>query len=320
MLPELLVNGGLGLAAGVAGTSRLAVVTYHRALCRPDPLLPGEPDAGRLRTQLGFLARHLRVFPLGEALERLAAGTLPRRAVCITFDDGYANNFHVALPLLQSLGVPATVFVASGYLNGGCLWNDGVIEAFRGASGPVLDLTALGLGSYPLGTVADRRAGIREVQGRLKYRPPGERTARVKDMARLAEVQLPTDLMLNSAELRGLAAQGVEIGGHTVHHPILAGLSLGEARREIGDGAEQLAALTGTRPRFFAYPNGQPGRDFGPEHEALVREAGFTHALTTERGLSRPGTNPYRVPRVTLWSATRSRLAANLMGLYTEFR
>lgn len=324
MLPSPLVDAGLrlaaGLAGGLAGAPSLIIVTYHRVLPEPDPLLPSEPDTRPFRIQVSFLARHLRVFALREALQRLRDGTLPRRAVCITFDDGYANNLHCALPVLQSLGLPATVFVATGYLNGGCMWNDGVIETFRRTRERVLDLTGLGLGRYELTNAANRRAGIADVLGQLKYRPLAERTATVAAMARLADVQLPHDLMLTSAELRSLHDQGVEIGGHTVNHPILARVSPDEARREIGDGAAQLAAITGTRPQVFAYPNGRPGTDFGPEHGQMVKDAGFTHALTTEWGLGRQQTDPYRVPRVTLWSRTVPRLTANLMSLYAKAR
>ena len=318
MLPGPLIDAGLGLASRLAGPPGLAVVTYHRVLAGPDPILPSEPDIRRFRTQVSFLAAHFRVMPLRDALQRLGDGTLPRRAVCITFDDGYANNAHCALPILQSVGVPATVFVATGFLDGGCMWNDVVIESFRRARHQFLDLTPLGLQRHALGDDESRRSGIAHVLGELKYRPVAERAAAVAEIARIAEVEVPTDLMLSSAELRQLHAKGIEIGGHTVHHPILARVPQDEARREIWDGAEQLAAITGERPRLFAYPNGRPGTDFGPEHEAMVREAGYSHALTTEAGLGRRHTSRYRIPRITLWSHSAPRLAANLMALYAR--
>lgn len=318
MLPSRVIDAGLGLAASLVRAPSLAIVTYHRVLPEADPMLPSEPDIQLFRTQLAFLARRLRVLSLPDALQRLRDGSLPRRAVCVTFDDGYANNLHCALPVLQSLGVPATVFVATGYLNGGCMWNDGVIETFRRTRQRVLDLTGLGLGRYDLATPDKRRVAIAAVLGQLKYRPLVERTATVAGMARFAEVELPHNLMLTSSEVLSLHEQGVEIGGHTVNHPILARVAPEEAQREISDGAAQLATITGARPRIFAYPNGRPGTDFGPEHEAMARAAGFTHALTTESGVCRQGTDPYRIPRVTLWSRTEPRLAANFISLYVK--
>ncbi|MEZ5566599.1 MAG: polysaccharide deacetylase family protein [Gammaproteobacteria bacterium] len=255
---------------------------------------------------------------LSEALQRLAAGTLPPCAVSITFDDGYANNLHHALPVLESLSVPATVFVATGYLDGGCMFNDGVIEVIRGCGQAQLDLSSLGLGTCSLASDEERRSAIASLLGELKYRPLAERTELVARMADLAGVQVPRDLMLTSAEVKVLHQRGIEIGGHTVHHPILTRLAPDEAQREIADGAARLEAITGTRPRLFAYPNGQPGRDFGPEHAAMVRDAGFSHALTTQAGLGRQGTDPYQIPRITLWSRTAPRLAVNLMRLYAR--
>ena len=317
-----LTRAGLRLTAGLAGQPGLLVVTYHRVLEGPDPLLPSEPDRRTFGIQAEFLARHLRVLPLREALQRLGDGSLPDRAVCITFDDGYANNYHCALPVLRDLGLPATVFVATGFLNGGCMWNDGVIETFRRCRKPVLDLSALraelALGRHDLSSDELRRAGMNSVINALKYRPVAERTSLVAEIADLAAVRLPDSLMLTSDELRALHGQGVEIGGHTVNHPILARVAPEVARQEITEGAAQLEAITGDRPRLFAYPNGRPGTDFGPEHIAMVREAGFTHALTTETGLGRASSDPYRIPRITLWSRTVPRLAANLMSLYAR--
>jgi len=311
-----LIRVALRTTARLSGRCRLLVVTWHRVLATEDALLPSEPDVGRFSTQVRFLARHMQVLPLAEALQRLAAGTLPPLAVSITFDDGYANNLHHALPVLESVGVPATVFVATGYLDGGCMFNDGVIETVRGCRSPQLDLGPLGLGKISLASIPERRTAIDSLLGQIKYRPMAERNELVRRMAELAGVELPTDLMLTSAGVREMHRRGVEIGGHTVHHPILARLAPDEARWEIADGAAQLEAITGVRPRLFAYPNGQPGKDFGPEHAGMVQDAGFSHALTTRSGLAGPDSDPYQIPRITLWSRTVPRLAANIASLY----
>ena len=100
------------------------------------------------------------VLPLGEAVTRLGEGRLPERPLAITFDDGYADNAAVAAPILLGLGIPATFFVATGFLDGGRMWNDTVIEAVRAAAGPVLDLAPLGLGEHAIATHDARRATI----------------------------------------------------------------------------------------------------------------------------------------------------------------
>lgn len=312
------IRMGLGAMARLSARHGLLVATWHRVLPGEDPLLPSEPDVRRFATQVGFLARHMRVLPLADALQRLAAGTLPPLAVSITFDDGYANNLDHALPILEAFGVPATVFVATGYLDGGCMFNDAVIETIRGCRHARLDLSSVGLGCFSLASLEERRTAIDSLLGQLKYRPLAERTELAARMAAIAGVGLPTNLMLSSAGVRELHRRGIEIGGHTVHHPILARLPPDEARREIAEGAARLEAITGAKPRLFAYPNGQPGRDFGPEHAGMVQDVGFSHALTTRVGLAGPDTDPYQVPRVALWSRTTPRLAANVLSLYAR--
>jgi len=300
------------------------VVTYHRVLAVPDELLHTEPDVERFREQLTFLLRHFRVLPLGEALAKCQAESLPKRALAITFDDGYSNNFSHALPVLQSLGVPATVFVATGYLNGGCMWNDTVIEAFRRCRKPYLDLGNIGdgpgLGRFELTGSEAKRLGVAAVIAALRYRPTAERSALATQVAEQAEVAVPTDLMLKFDEVRGLRRSGVEIGGHTVNHPILARIPPDEAWREIDDGAAQLQGITGERPKLFAYPNGRPGRDFTPQHETMVRDAGFSHAFSTAEGICSAASDPYAIPRISLWQRSNMRLTANLMSLYARSR
>lgn len=304
--------------AGHLGGPCLTILIYHRVPAEPDPMRPGDPDAHAFARRLAFLSAVFDLVPLGEALERLDQGTLKRASLAITFDDGYADNLTVALPILQRYGAPATVFVAAGFVDGGRMWNDTVIEALRRAPGDTLDLRPDGLAVYPLRDAAERRRAAHALLERLKYLPADERQARAERIARHAAGRLPDDLMLSSAQLCELVRAGVEIGAHTLTHPILACLALDAARREITDSGRALAATIARPVRLFAYPNGRPGTDFGPEHEQLVRDAGYAAALTTAAGVARRGTDRYRVPRFTPWDRSNvafvARLARNMLA------
>src|SRR5262245_10631610 len=163
---RLLRGVGVLLAPGGRGGA-LLVLIYHRVLPEPDPILADEPDARTFAAQMDVLRDVCHVLPLAEGVERLQRGSLPPRAVCITFDDGYANNCEVAAPILAARKLPATVFVATGFIGSGRMFNDTVIESVR-CAGERLDLTDLELGTHALPDAAARRRVIDTILRALK--------------------------------------------------------------------------------------------------------------------------------------------------------
>lgn len=290
----------------------LSILIYHRVLPRPDLLLPDLVDAAAFERQLLLLKHFFRVLPLGEAVRRLGDGTLPRRAACITFDDGYADNAEVALPLLLRHGLGACFFIATDFLDGGTMWNDSVIERVRHAAGDALDLSRLGLGHLPIGNIDLKRRAITTLLDQLKYLPLAQRQARVAQLRAGGHYPPRPDLMLRSAGVRALHRAGMEIGGHTASHPILATLNEAQARAEIADGKRALERIIAAPLRLFAYPNGKRGQDYGAREAALVRELGFEAAVTTDRGAARRGADPFQLPRFTPWDRGRLRFLLRL--------
>ncbi len=290
----------------------LSILIYHRVLAAPDPLFPDRIDARRFEQHLRLLTRWFRVLPLADAVARLRAGTLPSRAACITFDDGYADHAEVALPLLQRYGVSATFFVASGFLDGGCMWSDAVTDVVRHAPGERLNLSRSGFGTYDIACPVRRRAVIEMLLSALALLPPDERLARIRAMARRI---VPT--MLSSDQLLALHRAGMGIGAHTLNHAILSSLSNADARAEIADGKRQLEDVIQAPVRLFAYPNGKPGQDFESRHTNMLRAQGFDAAVSTAWGAVRPDTDLYALPRFTPWDRSNSgflfRLGSNLL-------
>ena len=304
----------LKLLSPAGQKARLSVLILHRVLPQPDPLFPGEPDARWFDELLGYLRHWFNVLPLDEATQRLAAGTLPERAAAITFDDGYADNYHVALPLLKKHGLPATVFVATGFLDGGIMWNDAIIEAVRQADGDTLDLQALALGRHEIASSTQRRKAIDAILGRIKYLEPDDRIDVVARCVAAIGADLPNTLMLTSDELRHLHAADVTIGAHTVNHPILARISSAEARREIENGKAALENLLQAPVTLFAYPNGKPGTDYLPEHVDMVRACGFSAAVSTVWGAANQTGDIHQVPRFTPWDRTAFKFGMRMAG------
>ncbi len=282
--------------------AQLTVLTYHRVLLDQDILFHHEVTCASFNAQLLRLKAVFNVLPLFDAVEHLKAGTLPDRAACITFDDGYADNATNAALILQRHGLTATFFIATAYLNGGRMFNDTVIESIRRCQSSGLDLTALGLGQYDLATSDAKVSAIGQILPQIKYLPWAERETLAAHIAKLAfSGTLPDNLMMTTDQLKGLQRAGMEIGGHTARHPILAKLDADAVRREIFSGRQFLEDALGVPVRLFAYPNGKPGIDFLPEQANIVRELGFAAAVTTQSGAASQSTDPYQLPRFTPW-------------------
>jgi peptidoglycan/xylan/chitin deacetylase (PgdA/CDA1 family) len=291
---------------------KLTVLIFHRVRAGVDPLFPHDLTPGTFEAQLGWIKHWFTVIPLREAVVGLERGRLPERPLCITFDDGYADNATVALPILRRLGLHATFFLASGHLNGGRMWNDTVIEAVRAAPGPSLDLADLGLGSHAVDTLAAKQRAIVTLLVRLKHLSAEQRAALTEAVSARVGARLPDTLMLTDAQVDELVRAGMEIGAHTVTHPILAGLPQDRARWEIAESKRRLEALTGRPVTLFAYPNGEPGRDYSAAHVAMVRDAGFEAAVSTAWGAAGPRCDRYQIPRFTPWDRTAWRYALRL--------
>ncbi|KQW43214.1 MULTISPECIES: polysaccharide deacetylase family protein [unclassified Roseateles] len=307
------------LLSPAGARARLTVLIFHRVLRVPDPLFPDEVDAARFDELLGWAKSWFNVLPLDRAIRQLHEGALPARAAALSFDDGYADNHDVALPLLRKHGLPCSFFVATGFLDGGRMWNDTLIESVRRSSKSVLDLRGLkdghgeDLGQHALGDDAHRRTALGHLIQRVKYLAPEPRVACVDAIAQRAEASPPDDLMMNSEQVRNLRRAGMQIGAHTVSHPILAKLPVNQAADEIARSRDALQALLGEHVGLFAYPNGKPGTDYLPDvHPGIVRELGFDAAVSTRWAAARRGEDVFQIPRFTPWDRGRLKFGLRL--------
>jgi peptidoglycan/xylan/chitin deacetylase (PgdA/CDA1 family) len=289
----------------------LSILIYHRVLAKPDPLFPDMIDARRFEQHLRLLRRWFHILPLAQAVRGLREHNLPSRAACITFENGYADSADVALPILARHNVSATFFVASGFLDGGCMWHDAVVEVVRTAPGDRLNLSRSGFATYDIACAQRRRAVIELLLKALRHLPPAERMARINSMARRF-----TPTMLSSDQLLALHRAGMDIGAQTVSHPTLSAISNADARAEIANGRERLQDIIQAKVAMFAYPNGKPGQDFESRHVAMLRTLGFEGAVTSACGAARADTDPFLLPRFTPWDRSSSRfllrMASNL--------
>ena len=311
-----LAAAGVHLAARGLARRRLSILMYHRVLEWPDPINTWDVTRDEFDTQMRELAAHFAPLALGEAVERLARNALPPGAVCVTFDDGYADNLTAAVPILRRHGIPATFFIATAYLNGGRMWNDTVVEAIRAADGERIELGGIGLGTLPLGCPAARRATIERILAGIKHRSAEAREDAARHIVERVGKPLPADLMLTDAQLLSLRRSGMEIGAHTATHPILANLPPAAAQAEIVSGRERLVELLREPVRLFAYPNGKPRLDYAWEHVQMVRAAGFVAAVSTADGVAGPAADAFQLPRQAPWDRNPVTFSLRLARSY----
>ena len=289
---------------GSADNSRFIILIYHRILATSDPLLESEPDVASFRWQMEALASNFNVMALHDALDKLRDRCLPARTVCITFDDGYRSTHDLALPVLKELGLPATVFIATRYMDGSNMWNDRIMNAVRKMPQGLFDLNDMQLGLHLVSDPASRDLISDKLIQAAKYMPTSQRqtlTDRLELLAGQTHHQEDQSLMLNAEMVRTLVSNGFEVGGHTVTHPILTKLDDREALWEIAQCKEELESITGHPVRLFAYPNGKAGMDYDERHVQMAKQAGYDAAFITTIGTVSNDTDLFQIPRGRPW-------------------
>ncbi len=298
------------------GDFRLYVLEYHEVAAGVER--EGTVSTERFRRHLRYLKRRFRIETLASAAARLEAGGLDRDLAVITFDDGYAGNYRAAWPVLRAEEIPATVFLTTGFLDGAELWFDFARRALDAArrTPPAVEPTAAdllrdALGSWPPAEPVER------VMRRLKYRPPAQRDRALAALRDAGMALAPAARPLAWEQAREMMAGGVELGCHTVSHPILSTLEPAAQEAEIRGSRRRIAEAVGREPQTIAYPNGS-ARDYDRHTVEILRRADFRAACTTRRGSNRPGCDRLTLKRIGIGSDSLAVVEARLAGLFDE--
>lgn len=293
-----------------AERGRFHIFIFHRVLAQVDALFPNsEPDIKRFDKIVQAISSVYNILPLDEAVSNLHSDTLPCRTACISFDDGYLDNYTNALPVLKKYKVPATVFIASRFMQGETMWNDRIIEAVKKFDGK-FTLPALGVNGSDCSLSENKRHIVSVLIDKIKYFSPTERLDAVSEIETLTKFKQKTRMMMCEEEIRELRKSGILIGAHTQTHPILTSLDDAESGREIGGSKSDIEAVLGETVTSFAYPNGRYGRDYNERHALIVKEAGFEFAVSTNHGIVKKKDSLYELPRFTPWDMNISKFLA----------
>jgi peptidoglycan/xylan/chitin deacetylase (PgdA/CDA1 family) len=269
---------------------------------------------------MSYLAKNFTVVSLSRLLDQIDQGVgVQQRTVAITFDDGYRDNYLYAHPILKQYGLPAAVFVATGYTDAlRFMWNDRIADAIKRTKRRVIHLELPGETlRFTLDSERSKLAGMALILEKLKTLPEAQKNLVVDDAIRqLGCATCASDrLMLDWTELRTMVRSGWEVGSHTVEHQILTKVSAAETTAELMDSKTALEQHLQIPITTFAYPNGKQ-QDFDEGVKNSVRAAGYRAALTTVSGLNMDGLDPFAIKRISPWEEQLSRFAVKLEWMF----
>lgn len=313
MLKALEVTGGLSVLQRIPAWRGLVTVNYHRIGQHGDSLLDWDLWSATqedLDQHIGSIKRDCDIIGLDDLPDVLGSSKTAKsgRFALISFDDGYRDNFEVALPVLQSHGVTAAFFITTGFLDQRTMaWWDEVAWMVRSSNQRGLTHSTNCLLANLVFDEPHREQAIR-ILLRACYELDG--AARCEFLNELAEAtgsgraphELSSDTWLTWDMVRQLRSAGMSIGAHTVTHPVLARLSREEQLYELTESRLRLEAELGEAVTTLSYPVGR--RDsFNQDSRAALTAAGFDWAFSFYGGYSNGSQiDRFNIPRTAVES------------------
>lgn len=284
---KLLTSAGAFAPFRAANRGRVLILTYHRFSRGEDPLAT---PAAAFDAHLRYLKSRYALVPLSRvAAHYEGRDELPARAACVTIDDGFRDAYEVAFPILRRHDVPATLFVITGFLDRAVwMWTDKMRHvALRAEGGRLVAEVGERTFESKLDGRASRLAAAARVNSELKKLPAAARDEAIARAAAQNGVSLPDAppeefAPVSWEQAREMDAAGVEIGSHTVTHPILTHADDEQLRRELNDSRARLETELGRAADLFCYPNGS----FDERVRRETERAGYRCAVTTLEGLN----------------------------------
>lgn len=285
MLATFLDKAGLGSTLGSIRhvlTSEVLLLGYHRVLDIPDEeRFPFDPElvsasVAQFRWQMQMLSDRYSPITCETLIQYLdGKGSLPKRPVIVTFDDGFADNYEHAFPVLKEIGIPATIFISTDYIGTDkVFWFDRVVQVLLQSKQVKLVFESLGGMYLQLGqTVSSRRSASERLLVILKSIPDAKRLQAIEELEQHAERDMPASdrelsRILSWRQVVEMSQSGIEFGSHSRSHPVLARLDEAGLVNELRGSREVLEERIGKPVRVLSYPVG----GFNDISETVTRE------------------------------------------------
>lgn len=305
-------HGGISSLARAVLAGRAVILRYHSVstaadgthLCLDPGLAVAPADFDQ---QCAYLKQHYNVLSLDEMVERLSNNSaMPPKAVALTFDDGYLDNYTQAFPILQRHGLNATFYVTTNCIdNREILWTGLLRFCVFTTTVPVLETREPMAFRLPLRTPLERREAFTKLIVTMKNIPTERRLAlleAVREGAGINDVTPLKSIMMSWDQVREMHRAGMIFGAHTLTHPNLPNATAEEAEREIVGSRDALAEQIGARVLHFSYPNGRGSAHLTESVKSIVRRAEFTSATTSVTGSVMAGDDPFALKRIGIYN------------------
>lgn len=298
-LVSLMHRAGVFAPFRRANRGKALILMYHRFCAEADGI---STSARCFVEQLDYLTEHYKIVPLSVLAGYVTSGLpVPPGLAAITIDDGYRDCFDIAYPILRELNIPATAFVVTDFVDQATwLWTDKVRYLTSRASSSLLEAH---IDDHPLrikleGQIS-RLKGAERVNTELKLIADEAKDNAIREIAASLDVPLPEVppaefFPLTWEQVREMDSNGIEIGSHTVTHPILTKIGLDRLRYELCESRSRLVSELGRSVELLGYPNGN--HDLAVQQEAA--RAGYKCAVTADYGLNNGNSNPLALKRI----------------------
>ena len=303
-MKQTILNAMLATGAFVPfrrlNRDKALILMYHRFVQHENED-SAKTSARSFIAHLEYLKTHYRLVPMSLISEHIQTGTpLPPATAAVTIDDGYRDAYTVAFPLLRERKIPATLFVATGFVDLECwLWTDKMryVLSHTTAGKIEVDIGNQKL-SLTLGGQASRANGASRVNSLLKTVPDAVKENEIMRLAISLDVEIPEVppaefQPLTWDEAREMYQDGIEIGSHTRSHPILTNVDDARLRAELSESKSRLETIFSHRIDLFCYPNG----NMDERVRRAAAQAGYRCAVTVEPGLVNGKSDPLALKR-----------------------
>jgi len=298
-LLKFMAGSGFFAPFRFANRHKALILTYHRFSENEKTYFTSRQ---LFREQIRYLKKHYNIVSLTSLANQLKTGSqLPQGCVAITIDDGYADSYEIAFPVLKEQGVPATIFVVTDFLDKkSWIWTDKMRfvmsrpreEELRvKIKDEVLELKLNGENS--------RYTSATRINNRLKKMSDDEKEKNIERIARELNLEIPATppdefAPLNWEQAREMDKNNFSVESHTVSHPILTNVTDERLKYELKESRDYLSDKLGREVKIFCYPNG----NFNERVLQTVERTGYESAVTTVQGFNENGVNRFALKRL----------------------